>query len=66
MKSDTVGTGMFVEDHMGCFGDFNGEDPICKRFCALSLRCASEQARLLRMELIEEWVATGDSEMMVQ
>jgi hypothetical protein len=40
-----------LDDHLGCFGDFNIEDPICKKFCALSLRCIIERDQNVRMEI---------------
>ena len=46
-----------LDDHLGCFGDFNIEDPICKKFCALSLRCIIERDQNIRMEILEDLVS---------
>ena len=46
-----------LDDHLGCFGDFNIEDPICKKFCALSLRCVIERDQNVRMEILEDLVS---------
>jgi len=46
-----------LDDHLGCFGDFNIEDPICKKFCALSLRCIIERDQNVRMEILEDLVS---------
>jgi len=42
------------KDHLGCFGNFNIEDNVCRKFCALSLRCAIENDQNSRMELLED------------
>ncbi len=47
-------------DHLGCFGNFNIDDPICKKFCALRLRCAIEQDQNVRMEILEDLVSSDD------
>ena len=48
-----------LDNHLGCFGDFNVKDPICKKLCALSLRCAIEYEKNARMEILEELVVSG-------
>ena len=45
------------DDHLGCFGNFDREDPICKKHCVLSLRCAIEQDQNARMELLEDLIS---------
>jgi len=42
------------KDRLGCFGNFNIEDNICRKFCALSLRCSIENDQNSRMELLED------------
>lgn len=46
--------------HMGCFGEFNLADPVCKKLCVLSIRCAIEQDQNARLEILEELVASED------
>ena len=46
------------ENHLGCFGRFNIEDRICRKFCILSLRCAIEHDYSSRMEILEELLAS--------
>ncbi len=46
------------DDHLGCFGDFSIEDPICKKFCVLSLRCAIERDQKSQMEFLDDMVST--------
>lgn len=43
--------------HLGCFGDFDITDPICKQFCALNLRCAIESDQNARMEILEDLIS---------
>mgnify|MGYP006271350663 CR=1 FL=1 len=47
-----------LSDHLGCFGDFNREDTICRRFCSLRLRCAIERDQNEQMELLEEMISS--------
>ncbi|MFO7666647.1 MAG: hypothetical protein R6V76_08520 [Desulfobacterales bacterium] len=43
-------------NHLGCFGNFSIKDMICKKFCALSLRCYIEKDQNSKIEIIEEIV----------
>jgi hypothetical protein len=43
-------------DHIGCFGNFSINDTICKKLCALNLRCYIEKNQNSRIEIIEEIV----------
>jgi len=54
------------KDHLGCFGNFNIEDNICRKFCALSLRCAIENDQNSRMELLEDLLSTDNMNEKVQ
>ena len=47
-----------LDNHLGCFGEFNIKDPICKKLCALNLRCAIESEKNIRLEIIEELVVS--------
>jgi hypothetical protein len=58
---DTAGDN-FVE----CFGDFNFSNKICRKYCALRLRCAIEQGEQMRMEQIEDWMAVQEMPSKVQ
>ncbi len=57
---------IYIDDHLGCFGDFNIEDPICKSLCALSLRCAIEREENARMEILEDLVSANDMLIRIQ
>ena len=54
------------EDHLGCFGDFNIENTICKRHCVLSLRCAIERDQNDRIELLEDLISYQEISMKIQ
>jgi hypothetical protein len=47
-----------TDEYLGCFGDFNVEDVVCKKYCALSLRCAIEKDQNERMEILEDLMAS--------
>ncbi len=42
------------DDHCGCLGEFDGNDMVCKKYCALKLRCAIERSENYQMDIIEE------------
>ena len=56
MKKDAIPP-YLIDQHMGCFGEFDGRDPICSTHCALRLRCVIEKEQSLRMEILEELVS---------
>ena len=47
-------------DESDCMGTFSKRDPQCMNHCVLRLRCAIEKEQNLRMELIEELVASDN------
>lgn len=47
-----------LDEHMGCFGEFRGNDIICKKFCALNLKCIIERNNNSRIEILEDLFAT--------
>lgn len=55
-----------LDDHIGCFGNFNQQDPICTRLCALSLRCAIEGDQQARIEILEDLVASDGMILKIQ
>ncbi len=48
-----------LDHYTGCFGDFDVEDPVCRRVCALRLRCAVDSAQKERISLLDE-LFSGD------
>jgi len=48
-----------LDQYLGCFGRYRSEDLICKRKCALNLRCSIEREQNERYEIIEELVSAS-------
>ncbi|MDM8551124.1 hypothetical protein QUF72_13655 [Desulfobacterales bacterium HSG2] len=48
------------DDYLGCFGDFDLRDPICKKLCALKLRCAVECYQNDQLEFWEDVTFSDD------
>jgi len=46
--------------HLGCLGNFNNQDPICRKLCALSLRCAIDSEKNTQMEFLEDLISYND------
>lgn len=43
-----------VTDHLGCFGNFELKDPICRKYCAIKLRCLIERDHNAKVELWQD------------
>lgn len=65
MKQDLMNTTYF-DNHIGCFGNFNIEDLICKKYCALSLRCAIKRDKNIQMELFEDLISFENMSIKIQ
>lgn len=55
-----------LEDHMGCLGNFNIQDPICRKLCAVSLRCAIDSEKNTRLELLEDLISYNEMFIKIQ
>jgi len=55
-----------LDGHLGCFGEFNSKDPICKKFCALNIRCAIESNQYNLMEFLEDMASSNEIFMKIQ
>jgi len=56
MKKKKAAAAEVLSDDLGCLGDFNPEDRMCFKFCALSLRCAIESDHHIRAEILEDLI----------
>lgn len=56
MKKELVNQ-ISLDDHLGCLGNFDLQDPLCKKLCALNLRCAIESEKNTRLELLEDLIS---------
>ncbi len=43
-----------LDDRLECFGEFNIEDKICKKFCSINIRCATTKEQNQQMEIVED------------
>ncbi len=48
-----------LDAHLDCFGNFNIKNPICKTFCALSLRCAIDRDKNIKIDLLEDLISSS-------
>gem|GEM_PF-5456444 len=46
-----------IDIHIGCFGQFNLNDPVCKFRCAASIRCSIARDHIARTEMIEDIIS---------
>ncbi len=44
-----------LENEVACFGEFDIERTICRKYCALRLRCAAYKQKYASIEQMEEW-----------
>ncbi|MDD2389834.1 MAG: hypothetical protein PHP23_08905 [Desulfobacterales bacterium] len=54
MKKKPTVISKTLNDHIGCYGTFSMQDTICRKYCALKLRCAIEHDQNMRVDLLEE------------
>jgi hypothetical protein len=59
MKKESVKQ-LSLNGHLGCLGNFNNQDPICRKLCALSLRCAIDSEKNTQMEFLEDLISYND------
>ncbi|MBC2709882.1 MAG: hypothetical protein HGJ94_02380 [Desulfosarcina sp.] len=55
-----------MDRYLGCFGRYRRNDPLCRKRCALNLRCAIERDQNERFEVLEELVSASGMVMKVQ
>jgi len=46
--------------HTGCYGNFRFEDAVCRKHCAIRIRCAIERDEKMLLEVVEEMDVGGD------
>lgn len=56
----------YLDNHIGCFGNFDIEDFICRKFCALSLRCAIKRDKNIQTELFEDLISFDSMSIKIQ
>jgi len=55
-----------LDNYVECYGDFDLSDTICRKYCALRLRCAIEQKEQLRIGQIEDLLAFNEASLKIQ
>ena len=55
--SRTINREQLLNRHLGCYGEFQLSDAICKKQCAIRIRCAIDSDQKLRLEMLEEMVS---------
>lgn len=53
-------------DEFGCFGDFDKSDPVCKKYCAIRIRCIIDRDQNAQLELLEELTYSSELFMKIQ
>ncbi len=53
------------DDQVGCVGDYDAADEVCSK-CALKLRCIIEYRQNVRLEFIEDIVASNSMFIKIQ
>jgi len=47
-----------LEGRLHCFGDFNPEDTICLKYCALNINCAIAKQDYFAFRVMDESIAS--------
>ena len=55
-----------INKYLECFGDLDLNDPICRKHCALRLKCAIEQVEQNRLMQIEDSINFEEIPLKVQ
>jgi hypothetical protein len=65
MKKNNIDK-LLAGEHLGCFGNFSLDDPICRNLCAINLRCAIESEQNTRLEILQDLVSSDDLYVKIQ
>ncbi|MFO8113128.1 MAG: hypothetical protein R6T92_11535 [Desulfosalsimonadaceae bacterium] len=61
---------LFTEDEytdmVDCYGRFDFSATICRKFCAVRLRCAVEQSEQLKIEQLEDMIGAYEISQKIQ
>ena len=55
-----------IDNYFECFGDLNLTDPVCRKYCALRLKCAIEQVEQNRLIQLEDLINVQEIPLKVQ
>ena len=48
---------LLLDKYLNCYENFDLADPICRKYCSLSVRCAIESDQKEKMEILEDIVS---------
>lgn len=43
-----------LDGRLNCFGEFDGNDAVCLKYCALSINCAIAKNKFLGFQLLDD------------
>ncbi len=55
-----------LDHYLECFGDLDLNDPVCRKYCALRLKCAIEQTQQNRIIQLEDMINAQEIPLTVQ
>ena len=55
-----------VDNYLECFGDISLKNPVCRKYCALRLKCAIEQAEQNRLVALEDIINAQEVSLKIQ
>ena len=55
-----------VDNYLECFGELDLKNPICRKYCALRLKCAIEQVEQNRLVQLEDLINIQEVPLKVQ
>ncbi len=53
-------------DTVDCYGSFDFSATLCRKFCAVRLRCAVEQSEQLKIEQLEDMISAYEVSQKIQ
>jgi hypothetical protein len=65
MIKDFVKTRL-IDKYLDCFGDLDLQNPICRKYCALRLKCAIEQVEQDRLMQIDDFIGIEEAPLKLQ
>lgn len=45
-----------MSKHLDCFGAFDSSNPVCRKHCAICLKCVIEKNRNFQLDLIDDFL----------
>jgi hypothetical protein len=63
---DEISAIQTMDNEVECFGDFNITKAVCRKYCALRLRCAIEKKEQSQIKQLEELIAVQEIPLKLQ